>query len=524
LLENVVEEFPDEIQYRAELASAYVSHGSELAGISPASGRRDAHRDAVAILEQVVGDSPNVVDYQIRLSSAYMSLGSRPDLDFHEAEQALQNAIRLCTRLVAEFPDQLLYKLELANGHYCLGYMLVGRGRSEAAEKSYRNVLALCATSDDATSSLNQRWLLALGHSGLAVVLAATSRADEAESACREAIRLRAKLVLDFPDVPNYLASLADEYNRLGILLHNARKFAESAEERLKAAGMYEKLAAQFPGEPVYAMLQAEMYYYLVDTYELDNRPREAKDAWSKVVQLYDTSAAPILKDSTDETLRANAYFIYARGLAARNRPREAEQACYVALKLQEKLVAKTFPSSVGRPGPNSRLATLHHLLGRLFQASNRPQEAENAYRRALEFWPTRAMYHNDLAWLLVSYPDPRIHKPAEAVALAKKACGIQPKMYNVWNTLGVAHYRAGDYRDAIAALEKSNELGREIEFGFNALFIAMCHGQLGAKEQSRDWYEKAVNWHEKRPTKSEELERFRKEAELLIGVKNTTK
>src|SRR5262249_20350024 len=70
-----------------------------------------------------------------------------------------------------------------------------------------------------------------------------------------------------------------------------------------------------------------------------------------------------------------------------------------------------------------------------------------------------RSQYANEqnaVAWGLATTPDPKQRDPARAVALAREAVGLFPKSGMLWNTLGVALYRAGDYQGVIAALEKS--------------------------------------------------------------------
>jgi eukaryotic-like serine/threonine-protein kinase len=129
-------------------------------------------------------------------------------------------------------------------------------------------------------------------------------------------------------------------------------------------------------------------------------------------------------------------------------------------------------------------------------------------------------MYNNDLAWLLVTYPEAKVHAPAQAVTFAKKATELKPNASNLWNTLGVAYCRGGQYRDAIAALKKSEELGRGSEFGFNAFFIAMAHWQLRETDTARTWYDQAALWMEKNKPNDPELKRFRAEAAELLGVK----
>src|SRR5262249_23267004 len=123
------------------------------------------------------------------------------------------------------------------------------------------------------------------------------------------------------------------------------------------------------------------------------------------------------------------------------------------------------------------------------------------------------------LARFLATCPDLKVRNPSRAVELAKKATELAPKDGNYWNTLGVAQYRASDWKDAIAALEKSNELLKGNELSFNAFFLAMGHWQQGNKDKAREWYDRAVVWMAKNNPQDEELRRFEAEAEALLKI-----
>jgi serine/threonine protein kinase/WD40 repeat protein len=129
------------------------------------------------------------------------------------------------------------------------------------------------------------------------------------------------------------------------------------------------------------------------------------------------------------------------------------------------------------------------------------------------------ALRHNNLAWRLATDRDPKIRDPERAVALAKKAVELAPDVGTYWNTLGAAHYRAGNWKDAVAALDKSMDL-RKGGDSFDWFFLAMAHWQLGAKDEARKWYDKAVEWMAKNAKDNDELRRFRGEAEELLEIK----
>jgi tetratricopeptide (TPR) repeat protein/serine/threonine protein kinase len=159
--------------------------------------------------------------------------------------------------------------------------------------------------------------------------------------------------------------------------------------------------------------------------------------------------------------------------------------------------------------------ALTHRRLGHFAQART---DYETFLRRA----PARAEAHNDLAWLLATCPDAKLREPHRAVELAQKAVQLAPKDGDYWSTVGVAYYRADDWKNAVTALEKSLELSPEESVADNGFFLAMSHWKLGDKEQARQWYGKAAASMEKnRPTDGELLQ-FRAEASSLLGLRDT--
>jgi Flp pilus assembly protein TadD len=102
-------------------------------------------------------------------------------------------------------------------------------------------------------------------------------------------------------------------------------------------------------------------------------------------------------------------------------------------------------------------------------------------------------------------------------VRLAQKAVTASPEAGNYWNTLGVAHYRNGDARAAVAALETSMRL-RAGGNSFDWFVLAMAHSRLGDRDQARRWYDRAVEWMDQHPPPHVELRRFRAEAEAMLA------
>jgi serine/threonine protein kinase/WD40 repeat protein len=138
-----------------------------------------------------------------------------------------------------------------------------------------------------------------------------------------------------------------------------------------------------------------------------------------------------------------------------------------------------------------------------------------------------QALAINIEAWGLATHPEAKSRNPRQAVELAQQAVELAPKEGLYWNTLGVAHYRAGNYPDSIAALEKSRQLQAGQLAAFDYFFLAMAHWQLGHKDEAQNCRAQAVEWVQKNqealkknPVYDDELRRFRAEAQELLGVK----
>lgn len=163
---------------------------------------------------------------------------------------------------------------------------------------------------------------------------------------------------------------------------------------------------------------------------------------------------------------------------------------------------------------------TNHVDLGHALYHNARPDEALAVTREAIRLAPRSAHAHSNLAWFLANSPDPKFRDPARAVEVARKAIELAPKGGGFWNTLGVAYYRAGDWKASVAALEKSMELGNGGE-AFDWFFLAMAHWRLGHNDEARAWYDKATAWDAKNlpQPENEDLRRFQAEAAALLGV-----
>jgi tetratricopeptide (TPR) repeat protein len=153
-------------------------------------------------------------------------------------------------------------------------------------------------------------------------------------------------------------------------------------------------------------------------------------------------------------------------------------------------------------------------------------ERAAADFESALQRGPDHPRFQELLAWFLSTCPDAKRRDPDRAVGLAKKAVDRAPGEGIYWNTLGIAHYRAGNAKAAVEAIEKGLELRKNAEAA-DRFFLAMAHHKLGNRDQARQAYEQAVEWLEKNTAllaadkrRADERRRFREEAEDILGLK----
>ena len=139
-------------------------------------------------------------------------------------------------------------------------------------------------------------------------------------------------------------------------------------------------------------------------------------------------------------------------------------------------------------------LASIARDQGRFDDARKGYEKAMAVLRRTLSArTPEVQRCMADYAWMLASTADSGRRDPHRAIELANEVIQNSPKVRDVWTTLGVAHYRAGAWNDAIAALEKSEAATPGPFTAVDGLFLAMAYWQLGDKENGREWYSKPL-------------------------------
>jgi tetratricopeptide (TPR) repeat protein len=168
-----------------------------------------------------------------------------------------------------------------------------------------------------------------------------------------------------------------------------------------------------------------------------------------------------------------------------------------------------------------ARLMVIEQEIGTMQWEDGQVARAAEVFRQHIARWEARlrpddAESHASFGEFLANCPDPRFRDPAKGVRLTKRAVELAPNDGSHWYSLGVAHYRAGNWHEAIAALNNAGRLAEPD--GWDFFFVAMCHAKLKEPAEARKWYDRAVAWADKNEPRNMRLLRLRAEAQQVLG------
>jgi serine/threonine protein kinase len=151
-------------------------------------------------------------------------------------------------------------------------------------------------------------------------------------------------------------------------------------------------------------------------------------------------------------------------------------------------------------------------------EAGDVRRRLQESYLLILQHDPDNSRACNNLAWMLASRVDSSLNNAARAVELAERAVTLKATEGTYWNTLALARYRSGRWKEAAQALERSIQL-RSGGDAYDWLLSAMVHWQLGEHAEAKRLYDRSVEWINKNAADNPELSRFRSEAARLKSV-----
>jgi tetratricopeptide (TPR) repeat protein len=502
---------------RLGTAEAYRRTGQIYTQLGQPEKAERALHEAITLLEKLVTDLPSDPANRLALALAYHQLGDALErLARHpESAPALRRAIGVMQGLIADFPEDEGYPRILAPMDRDLARVLerlIQVARSLSTEAFSRENLRseekrLAAAPNDP----QRRHAVAFAQLEYGKSLH-VARPREAERLYREAIAGNRKLASEFPLTAEYRMDLADACQHLLLLLRAGRRFAEAEAVYRESLPRLEKLVAEAPTLHYARRLLVEHHWDYALMLEAAGRPREAETALQRAITSAETMWRAFPTYAWTPARLAYIHNHIGNRRESDGRVPEAEAAYRTALDISEKSV-RAFPHTELR----HRLADSCLYLGLLLMRSERREEATRVFQKPLEPGLISATACDYAAWRLATDTALQGCPPDLAVEFARKAVALAPEDGVVWKTLGAAQFRAGNWQEAIDALEKSKDL-RQGGDGVDGFFLAMAHWQLGEREEARRWHDRSVAWMDANKPDNEELRRLRAEADALLG------
>jgi tetratricopeptide (TPR) repeat protein len=449
-----------------------VSEGALLEDPAQEPLRRQLLQAALRYYERFVQEQGNDPELRAELVAAHLRIANITHaLGSEDWLPPFQKGVAILEDLLRTRPDVTTLRSLQAGIYRPLGAIVTVRRPAETL-RAFEKARALWEQLvGEHPTVAGFRSDLAAWHATLGFLHSLNEQPEEAARCCQRACDLREELMAANPGVPRYPAALVLSLHELAKQRTKLGQLAQAEAASRRALGLAKKLVRAYPQMPAYQEILAQVYNKL-------------GQGWGHARRLEDMEQAR----------------------------REALAGC--------DRLAQAFPT-VARYRTEQFIAQWR--VANLLWDTGRRAEAREAYRRMTTLAESLNLGSPPdqelLACFLATCWDSRLRDPPRAVALARKAVACNPRTGTFWNTLGVAHYRAGDWGRASAALHKAMALRKGGDPG-DWFFLAMAHWQRGEKGRARPWYDRAARWMDRHAPKKEEWRHFRAEAEELLGIK----
>ena len=532
LLIDLSTQFPDNPDYRRELAASYNNLGNLLKETGRVALAERAYREALTGRQQLAEAFPESAVYRLDLAGSYNNLGlvlkslGQP----RAAEEQIREGENLLAALHQEFPTRPAYAQELANHHNNHGTVLAVLGKNADAAAHFAKADRLYQDLVNRFPAVpDYRQGLAVTHKHVGDLLRDTDP-RKAEKEYRLALKLRRSLVADFPTVPTYRQEEAASHANLAVLLQAAGRQQEADKEYAEALAIRTRVAQDFPRVPGYRRELASTYVNQGNFLLTSSRLREAEEAYRRAHDFFAQLVAhfPDVPDYQQEL--AGVHVNLASLLASAGQNQAAEESYRDALKLQETL-SKRFPQF---PGHHRELATIRLNLGMMLQVNGKLAEAEGFCRAAVaefgqlakdlpgvpDYRHELAVSQNNLAALLRSTN--RL-KEAEDMRLAAieglekladelpEVASYRQELAQSQNELGILRALTGRVQGAVGLwsevlVTQSRLVKRAPTRPDYRLDLAATYRNLGILATQRNWTEEAEKYYREAITVLEAL------------------
>jgi serine/threonine protein kinase/Flp pilus assembly protein TadD len=514
-LRGLVAQVPQDYQYHSELAESKLALSRLLWSDGQLDQSQQTLEQEISALEQTLADFPDKPEIRHRLAKCRLDLSMLWLFQgkLQQAEEVLLQNQQVLQNLPADFPCQeFWFQKTLADNHSRLGWVYLNTGRAESAKQEFRQAgqilekLALSqepnCMSDLAGVYLNQATMFRLA-----------GQLPEAKKNHEKAFVLAKKLVADYPQVPDSEFELAQQQHELGVTLRTMGRRAEAEPLYQQSIASLNKLVKQLPRKQTYKKELALCWIDFGLIQEDARKEKEAEEAFAKAAAAMEELVRDFPSVLEFQAELASSLYQQARLTAKKGDREKACQLLQKAIELQGSVAHKNRT----KPEYPRFLSLEYWLLAKLLVEEGKGGLAESLLQQINQNCSDFPELLNALAWFMVLTPQPPAGDLDLALQMVKQAVEKDPKNGDFWNTLGLVHYRRGEWQSAISALDKARSLHSNCET-YDMFFLAMAHWQLGQKDQAHQCHQKALAALSKTAI-NEELQRFQQEASKLLRM-----
>jgi serine/threonine protein kinase/tetratricopeptide (TPR) repeat protein len=535
----LIDRLPNVPGCRQQLVKTWRNHGELLAKDRMVPEADKAYRQALAHAKELLRQAPSI-PYIAELATCHRELAQflRDTGNLPESEREVRKALKLQRELLEKEPGNPGRRHTVCDVQIDLGHVLTLARKLPEAGKMLEGALVMARALVADFGNPKDREILAGAHFSRGNWHRTSSAYPEAEKDYREALRVHEELRARFPDYPPKYANAARVTNdALVMLLHGTGRPRDAIDQ-------YEAMIRKHPAEVHYRDKLAQYLAQEGMKRVRERKPAEALPLITRAAALLEGLVKESREDADYRLLWAGSLSNLGLVLEMTGDAARAVDAMRRAVEVQRGLlkqfgnttISSKFRLAMQPAGPTDgppktpvkftygdQLALGYGMLAAMLRDSHRLEESLRVRREATEQFPDNAELHNNLAWQLVTLPDSKLRDPYEAVRVAKKAVALKKDDGHYWNTLGVAHYYAGEWHPTLAALTQAMKL-RKGGDGNDWFFLAMAHEKLGNKAEARRWYDRALEWMQKHQPENAELRRFQVEAAEVLGLAKTPK
>jgi tetratricopeptide (TPR) repeat protein len=245
---SLASKHPQDVQIRLDLAKGHTNLGELLRTKGDARGAVASFLQARTIDQSLMDEFPDQPRYHEQQAGLLGNLAlAREVIDPAQVEATYLASLSIYDKLVANYPNNVNYRIGQARCLQNFGPVLANSGRPEQAEATYRKALALLDTKNAGTQSHEELRLRAGVLNNLGELLVGLQRWQEGENTLRSAMSVFEGLTARKPAASEDRHNLAIAQNNLGDLLIKLDRSAEAGPLLDSSTAQFEKLVVEGP-------------------------------------------------------------------------------------------------------------------------------------------------------------------------------------------------------------------------------------------------------------------------------------